>query len=201
LQRSRKKKLILFTCYGNRERSIIAEKLLQQEIVNNYRHLVENIRIESAGLIPKEVHGKVEQHARKRGVRLNYYSFGKRPNICAIQYLAEKGIDVSLYQSRELDKRLVREAGLILAIDRLQKAEIAHLYPEASSKLFTLKEFVFGSDCSNLDIGDPEMIPDVDEETGDWIWPEDYVRDFIREIEQCFSEGLVKFIRYIKNGL
>lgn len=93
---------------------------------------------------------------------------------------------------------MVMEADLILAVDRLIKGEVLYLYPETSGKVFTFKEFVFGASSQNLDIGDPMKVPDIDEETGAWLWPEGYPDSYIAEIEQCLSHGIDKFVRYIK---
>ncbi len=184
----------MFVCCGNRERSVIAERLLQQKLIDNFPRLAEKVKIGSAGIIPREY----LRHAEAKGITFQYPLFGKNPNIYALQYLAEKGIDVSSYRSRELTKDMVMEADLILAIDRLIKGEVLHLYPETSGKAFTFKEFVFGASSQNLDIGDPMKLPEIDKETGTWVWPEGYPDSYIAEIEQCLSHGIDKFVQYIK---
>jgi len=192
--KSRGKKFILFICCGNRERSVIAERLLRQQLVDNFPRLAERVIIGSAGIFPRAY----LRHAEEKGITFQYPLFGKNPNIYATQYLAKKGIDVSSYRSRELTKDMVVEADLVLAIDRLVKGEVLYLYPKALGKVFTFKEFVFGASWQNLDIGDPMKLPEIDKETGAWIWPEDYPDSYIAEIEQCLSLGMDKFVRYIK---
>jgi len=150
----------------------------------------------SAGIIPREY----LRLAEARGIRFQYPHFGKNPNICALQYLARNGIDASSYRSRELTKDMAMEADLILAADRLIKKEVLDLYPETSGKVFTFKEFVFGARWQDLDIGDPMQLPDIDEETETWVWPEGYADSFIAEIEQCLSHGIDKFVQYIKQS-
>lgn len=172
---------------------MIAENLLRKKLTDNFPQLAGKVIIRSAGIMPREY----LEHAREKGITFRYPFFDKSPNIYAIQHLAKKGIDVSLYRSRELTKDMVMEPDLILAIDRLIKGEILHLYPETSGKIFTFKEFVFGAKCPNLDIGDPMKLPDIDEETGVWIWPEGYPDSYIAEIEQCLSYGVDKFVQYI----
>ena len=150
----------------------------------------------SAGIIPREY----LRHAEAKGVRFQYPHFGKNPNIYALQYLANKGIDASSHRSRKLTKDVAMEADLILAIDRLIKKEVLDLYPETQGKVFTFKEFVFGASWQDLDIGDPMKLPDIDEATGTWVWPEGYPDSYIASIEQCLSHGIDKFVQYIKES-
>jgi len=173
---------------------VIAENLLQQKLADNFSRLAGKVIIGSAGIVPREY----LRHAEAKGIAFQYPLFGKNPNIYAIQYLAKKGIDISSYRSRELNEDLAREADLILAIDRLIKGEVLYLYPETAGKVFTFKEFVFGTKCPNLDIGDPMKVPEVDMETGTWLWPEGYPDSYITKIEQCLSHGIDKFVQYIE---
>lgn len=194
---NRGKKSILFVCCGNRERSVIAERRLQQELAEKFPQLVEQVRIGSVGIVPKEY----LKHAEAKGIEFQYPLFGKSPNIYAVQYLAKKGIDVSLYRSQELTKDMAGQADLILAIDRLIRGEVLHIYPETSGKVFTVKEFVFGANRLDLDIGDPMKLPEIDRETGAWLWPEGYPDSYIAEVERCLSHGMDKFVQYIKGGV
>jgi protein-tyrosine-phosphatase len=158
--------------------------------------LREKVVVGSAGIIPREY----LRHAEAKRITFQYPHFGKNPNIYAIKYLAKKGIDVSSYRSRQLTKDLAVEADLILAIDRLIKKEVLDLYPETSGRVFTFKEFVFGPSSQDLDIGDPWKLPDIDDKTGIWVWPEGYPDTYIAEIEECLSHGINKFVQYIKQS-
>lgn len=192
---SKGKKNILFVCCGNRERSVIAETLLYQRLEKEYPELVKKVEIGSAGILPRAY----LERARKLGVTFVAPYFGKSPNIYALKYLTEKGIDVSSYRSRKLTKRLVLKADLILAMDNVLKNEIIDVHPKASGRVLAMKEFVFGTDCPDLNIGDPMALPEIDQETGVWIWPEGYAANYINEIEHCFKMGMEKFAGYI-NG-
>lgn len=189
-------KLILFVCCGNRERSVIAERLLRQRLIDNFPELGERVVVGSAGIIPREY----LRYAEAKGVRFQYPHFGKSPNIYALQYLAKKGIDVSSHRSKELTKDMAMEADLILAIDRLIKKEVLDLHPKTQGKVFTFKEFIFGASQQDLDIGDPMKLPDIDKETGTWLWPEGYPDSYIAEIEKCLSHGINKFVHYIEQS-
>ncbi len=194
---AQKKKNILFVCCGNRERSLIAESLLGRRLEEETPQLAKKVDISSAGIFPKAY---LEQ-ARKIGVTFVAPYFGKSPNIYAVKYLAGKGIDVSQYHSRELTKRMVRKADLILAMDTILKNEILGLHTKTSAKILVFKEFVFGPDCPNLNIGDPLKFPDIDKKTGVWIWPEGYAAEYILEIERCFEQGLKKFVAFIEGEI
>jgi protein-tyrosine-phosphatase len=176
---------------------VISERLLRQKLIDDFPRLAEKVKIGSAGIIPREY----LRHAEAKGITFQYPHFGKNPNVYALQYLAKQGIDASSYRSRELTKDMVMEADLILAKDRLIKREVLTFYPETSGKIFTVKEFVGGASWQNLDIGDPMKLPEVDEETGAWIWPKGYPDSYIAEIEQCLSHGMDKLVQYIKGDL
>jgi protein-tyrosine phosphatase len=185
---------ILFVCCGNRERSVIAENLLRHKLKDTHPQLVDKVNIESAGIFPRAY----LEHASKNGIVFEYPYFDKNPNIYAIEYLAQRGIDISSYRSRQLSSDMVVEAGLILAVDRRIRDEILSIYPESSGKVVTFKEFAFGPHQPDLDIGDSMKLPDIDKETGIWIWPDDYPASYIRDIEQCLSISMERFVEYIQ---
>ena len=193
--RSKRKKNILFVCCGNRERSLVAEKRLFQSLEDHSPELLNKVKIGSAGIFPKSY----IKHAKKMGVTFVVPYFGKSPNIYAVKYLAEKGIDVSSYRSRGLTKRMIINADLILPMDRVLRNEILGLYPKESGKMLTLKEFVFDEGCPDMNIGNPMALPEIDKKTGVWIWPEGYAANYIEEIEKCLAKGMEKFVAYI-NG-
>lgn len=190
----KEKKCILFVCCGNRERSVIAERLLQQRLRDHYPQMMDRATIGSAGIFPRSY----LEFAREQGVIFEYPYFGKSPNPYTLEYLAQKGIDVTSYRSRGLSRELVAEADLILALDREIRDEIRYFYPEASERVVALKSFAFGTDYPDLDIGNPMRLPDIDNKTGDWIWPDGYPAEFIRDIEQCLSRSMERFVDYIK---
>ena len=191
---SRDKPSILIVCCGNRERSVIAENLLRQRLKDRHPQLSDKIEIRSAGIFPRTY----LSHAREHGIIFEYPYFGKSPNVYAIDYLAQRGIDISSYRSRELTKHAVANTGLILSVDQRIRDEILQIYPESSGRVFTFKEFAFGSHQSDLDIGDSMKLPEIDMKTGVWIWPDDYPVSYIRAIEHCVSSSMDKFLAYIQ---
>ena len=191
---SRDNPSILFVCCGNRERSVIAEHLLRQRLKDKHPQLSDKVKIQSAGIFPRTYLA----HAREHGIIFEYPYFGKSPNVYAIDYLAQRGIDISSYRSRELTKQAVANAGLILSVDKRIRDEILRIYPGSSGRVFTFKEFAFGSHRSDLDIGDSMKLPEIDKKTGVWIWPDGYPASYIRAIEHCVSSSMEKFLAYIQ---
>ena len=96
-----------------------------------------------------------------------------------------------------MTKRMIISADLILPMDMVLRDEIIDLYPNVSGKVFTFKEFIFDERCPDLNIGDPMALPEIDKNTGAWVWPEGFSADYIGEIERCLTEGMEKFLKYI----
>jgi len=62
------------------------------------------------------------------------------------------GADLSCHTSRRLTYADIKEASLVLTMERAHRQYILSMYPEAHQKVFTLKEYVYGADG---DITDP----------------------------------------------
>jgi protein-tyrosine phosphatase len=104
-------KKILTLCVGNICRSPTAEYLLRQRLAGR------DIQVASAGLRALAGH-PVEG--------------------CAMAILKERGIDASAHRARQIDAVMLREADLVLGMERRHLAAAARLAPEASGKLFLL---------------------------------------------------------------
>jgi protein-tyrosine phosphatase len=105
-------KKILIICVGNICRSPTAEYLLRQQLADR------DIQVGSAGLGALVGH-PVERHA--------------------MAILKERGgIDASEHRARQVDAVMLREADLVLGMERRHLAATARLAPEASGKLFLL---------------------------------------------------------------
>lgn len=192
--RERKQKLnVLFVCYANRERSILAEYLLRYLLKKECPHVEAKMNIESAGIMPENYLKMAEEQGKP--FRLPY--FGKYPGRYVTQYLSERGVDAASYRSREMKKEMAYKADLILAVDQVMKNEISTRWPEVSAKLFTFKEFIYGKNSASLDIGEYRQLPTTDEKTGDWFMDEDYAQRYISDVEKCVSDSLIKFVQYI----
>jgi len=112
-------KRILIVCIGNICRSPTAEFLFRERLAHR------GIDISSAGL--------------KALV-------GRPMDDNAMQILKEHGIDAAEHRARQLDQGMLRNADLILAMERNHLTAVSRVAPEASGKLFLLDKWQTASD-------------------------------------------------------
>ncbi len=74
---------------------------------------------------------------------------GHPPDVKACQLMIEKGIDISEYRARQLNKEMIRKADLILVMELSHKIAIEESEPSARGKVFRLGEW------GKFDISDP----------------------------------------------
>lgn len=108
-------KKILVLCVGNICRSPTAEYLLRRQLAGR------DIQVSSAGL-GALVGRPIEGHA--------------------MELLQEHGIDATSHRARQLDAQMLRDADLVLGMERRHLAAAARLAPEASGKLFLLGKWL-----------------------------------------------------------
>ncbi len=72
-----------------------------------------------------------------------------QPDPSACQLMLNKGIDISGYRARQINKELIREADLILVMELNQKSIIEENEPSARGKIYRLGEW------EKVDIDDP----------------------------------------------
>lgn len=116
---------ILILCVGNVCRSPIAEFLLRDQLAGR------DIHVASAGL-----GALVGQPAEAHATTL----------------LQEHGIDASAHRARQVEPAMLREADLVLAMERRHLHAAARLAPEASGKVFLLRKWV-----DDGDVPDPHL--------------------------------------------
>lgn len=139
---------VLFVCTGNTCRSPIAEAILKAKSTDG-------IEVKSAGI---------------------FASNGTPASANTAAVLKEKGID-SNHSSSLLTKELIDWASYILTMTNSHKQEILYRFPEASSKVFTLKEYV----GSAGDISDP------------FGGPVEIYRETYKEMEPIIETLITKF--------
>lgn len=127
------KKNIIFVCTGNTCRSPMAEALFRN-LLDLRIDLKEDFSVTSAGV---------------------YAYAGDPASSEAIRTMKEHfGINLASHRAKVLDDKDIREAWLILTMTQHHKEMILDIYPEASDKLYTLKEYAeYEGDCP--DVCDP----------------------------------------------
>ena len=60
----------------------------------------------------------------------------------ALQLLAESGIDGAMHRARQLTPLMLREADLVLGMEKSQVAAMIHLAPEIRGKVYLLDKWV-----------------------------------------------------------
>jgi protein-tyrosine phosphatase len=110
---------ILVVCIGNICRSPMAEFLFRQRLGPR------DVHVSSAGL----------------GALV-----GRPIDVHAMQILKEHGIDADTHRARQLDSTMLREADLVLAMERRHLKAATRLAPEASGKMFLLDKWHDASD-------------------------------------------------------
>lgn len=110
-------KSVLFICTGNSCRSVMAEALLRKYLKKLGKG---HIKVSSAGI---------------RGV-----SSGA-PTEETLKALESEGIELKGFRSKSVTEKMIKEADLILAMEKMHKDEILNIAPEAANKTFLLKEY------------------------------------------------------------
>ncbi|QWT20724.1 low molecular weight phosphotyrosine protein phosphatase [Bacillus sp. NP157] len=114
-------KRILTVCIGNICRSPTAEYVLKA-------HLPADVIVTSAGISALA---------------------GKPADPMAQALMLEHGIDGSAHLARQLTSRMLREADLVLGMEKAHVAEMIRMAPEASGKIFLLDKWTGGRDIAD----------------------------------------------------
>jgi protein-tyrosine phosphatase len=112
-------KRILTVCIGNICRSPTAEYLFRQRLA------LRDIQLSSAGL------GALTGHPI---------------DATAMQLLAEHGVDGEAHRARQITSAMLREADLVLGMEKSHVVAMTRLAPEASGKIFLLDKWLLGRD-------------------------------------------------------
>jgi protein-tyrosine-phosphatase len=121
---------ILFICSGNVSRSYLAEMLLRHEAA---KRGLSDVSVSSAGL----------------------FAFpGNRADPHMAAYLKDKGIGSGPHEARQVTKREIDWADLILVMEKQQQEMIGEMWPEAERKVELLGKYSADGSIAD-DIVDP----------------------------------------------
>jgi protein-tyrosine-phosphatase len=155
-------KNVLVVCTGNSCRSVMGEWLLKDIFE---KEGMSDIHVSSAGTMAGMLWGPTQE---------------------TIEVMKKRGIDVSEYKSRPINKELIEQADIILVMTGGHKKDILKTDSSAENKTKLLKEFHDLPEDS-LDIVDP---------IGQNI---DFYQKCLEEIEKCLF-GFVKWLKTRDEG-
>ncbi len=130
MDKEKETKNVLFVCYANMIRSPIAERLFKKAIAEQG---IEGIFVRSAGTRDTE---------------------GTVPWDEIVEVAKEFEIDLSDHLSKSLDMDIIKEADLILAMDRRIRSDIEGVFPTVRGKVKLLGEY-FPPPYQGDDVADP----------------------------------------------
>jgi len=122
-------KKILFVCTGNTCRSVMAQGLFKNMLREEG---IKDVKVSSAGIdaLPSfAIYGVLEK------------------------VLKEEDIEISNHKPTRVTPQIVKDANLILVMEKRHKEAILEMAPEVKNRVFLLKEFA--GEKKNLDIPDP----------------------------------------------
>ena len=131
------KRLLVFVCVGNRNRSPFAEFFFSKLISERNKELTPEIRLSSYGFIPQKIKEKIA------ATKIDFPDpfFGRPLALSTRTVLLKEGITVpDAWKTKPLTPEVVKEADMIITVLPEQKTDLIDLYPEAVSKIFTIRE-------------------------------------------------------------
>ena len=120
---------ILFVCTGNTCRSVMAQGLFKNMLREEG---IKDVKVSSAGIAALSSYG----------------IYGILEKV-----LKEEDIEISNHKPTQITPQIVKDADLILVMEKRHKQAILEMAPEVENRVFLLKEFA--GEKENLDIPDP----------------------------------------------
>jgi protein-tyrosine-phosphatase len=131
------KRLLVFVCVGNRNRSPFAEFFFSKLISERNKKLAPKIRLSSYGFIPQ----KLKEKIAAMHIAFPDPFFGRPLALSTRTVLLKEGIAVpERWKTKPLTPEVVKEVNMIITVLAEQKMDLIDLYPEAVTKIFTIRE-------------------------------------------------------------
>jgi protein-tyrosine-phosphatase len=131
------KRLLIFVCIGNRNRSPFAEFFFSKLISERNKELAPKLKLSSYGFIPQKMKEKIA------AMRVGFPDpfFGRPLALSTRTVLLKEGIAVpDRWKTKSLTPEVVKEADMIITMHPEQKMDLIDFYPETVSKIFTIRE-------------------------------------------------------------
>lgn len=128
-ERLRESKTVLFICYGNINRSALAQSLMTAQLPSSC-----NLDVRSAGF-----HREEQRPADPR----------------MVQVAAAQGVDLTRSRSRLVGDQLLAESDIIFVMERNHRDQLVAFNPKVASKTFSLGACLTGPQRPHADIADP----------------------------------------------
>jgi len=169
---------LVFVCIGNRNRSPFAEFFFSKLIRERDIHLVEAIRVASAGFLPQKMKDKMT--TLKIGLPDPF--FGRPLAQATRKVLLDKDIHVPEdWRTRELTYELIERADLIITALPGQKIDIIDRYPKVGDRIFTMREI---SEWEGYLLQEDYDFPKIPRDGSLW----DYVEEDYEYVTRILSE-------------
>lgn len=137
-------KLIVCVCRGNIVRSVVAEKIITNEL--RARGLSDKYTSISRG-----IQGTTVDPIPVKFPNITYYGNLYEDSKSTLEKF---GIDLSSHRSTPIDKEIAEKASVLFAMDQKTKQALLSLFPNLDNKIHILSEII----NKNIDIVDPEGV-------------------------------------------
>jgi len=136
---------------GNRARSVFGQFFFSKMLREKDSHLEKQITVLSAGFVPQSLKDQLEP----ANVAFPEPFFNRSMGALAQKSLLERGISVpDPWVSKALTPKMVRGSNLIVTALEDQRDDLKGRFPEASDKIFTIKELAKWDGYLILEDGD-----------------------------------------------
>jgi protein-tyrosine-phosphatase len=177
MEKDKEKFKILFVCTGNSCRSPMAEGILKKMLRESQ---LDNFEVLSAG---------------------TFNMNGALPSLFAIEVAKNRNVDLSQHRSRQLNRQILKESDLILAMSGVHLEAIGRMDEKTLEKTYLLKTFPyrqrldFHPRANAGDFPQDRLISNEDNSQNVW-YVGDPIGGSMEDYNRCFSE-IEKEIRRI----
>lgn len=147
-QAKKMKKTILIVCRGNITRSPFAEAVINREL--RARNLNKEFVATSRG-----TQGTLVDPIPVKFPNITFYKDEYR---FSKPTLDKFGVNITKHISKSVDRKIAKEADVIIAVDQMNKDRLNELFPDSKEKIIKLSELI----NKDEDFTDPETVNGVE---------------------------------------